>query len=532
MRKTMIRRGTGVLLALLLIVSLLPAGVLAESRNEFGIERYVALGDSFAAGLNEDKEIGGVPKIPTGELDEDGEEEMVEVFGTSQTGYATRLARMLNLSGAGRLDQNRPDDGYRSWAYCGMRTKDLRHYLDPSFPHDDNDPYFQWEGVYSNYQLYLKDIAEDVRNADLITLGIGGNDFFTAPLTETVLEMQDEAETEEETLALQQAELLLQEEQDGNALEQITELLDTMGLLVEILPTFLTKMRAGYAEMAENFPAIVELLRQMNPDAQILLDHVPNPLSGVSVTGSSVITLGQILGTVVIPANLLIDATAEEYGCEVVETVDVPIGDALHPTNEGYQLIAQRSYDKLRAVEHSFRDVEKGLWYEDAVNYVSSRQIMTGTGADTFSPYATVTRGMVAQTLYAQEGRPGVTSSAGFRDVPEGKWYSDAVNWCVGNHLAAGYTDNTFRPEQAVTRQQFIAILYQHALRAGKDTSQLGRLTGYADGDAVEEYARPAMKWALGHRLITGTDRRTLDPTGKTTRAQMAVILKAYDQMR
>jgi hypothetical protein len=40
------------------------------------------------------------------------------------------------------------------------------------------------------------------------------------------------------------------------------------------------------------------------------------------------------------------------------------------------------------------------------------------------------------------------------------------------------------------------------------------------------------MKWALGHRLITGTDRRTLDPTGKTTRAQMAVILKAYDQMR
>ena len=53
MRKTMIRRGTGVLLALLLIVSLLPAGVLAESRNEFGIERYVALGDSFAAGLND-----------------------------------------------------------------------------------------------------------------------------------------------------------------------------------------------------------------------------------------------------------------------------------------------------------------------------------------------------------------------------------------------------------------------------------------------------------------------------------------------
>ena len=36
---------------------------------------------------------------------------------------------------------------------------------------------------------------------------------------------------------------------------------------------------------------------------------------------------------------------------------------------------------------------------------------------------------------------------------------------------------------------------------------------------------------ALGHRLITGFNPRTLDPDGTATRAQMAVILKAYDQM-
>ena len=75
------------------------------------------------------------------------------------------------------------------------------------------------------------------------------------------------------------------------------------------------------------------------------------------------------------------------------------------------------------------------------------------------------------------------------------------------------------------------AILYQHAKRIGKDTSQTGRLSGYTDGDRVEEYALPAMKWALGHRLITGLNPRTLDPDGTATRAQMAVILKAYDQM-
>lgn len=132
-------------------------------------------------------------------------------------------------------------------------------------------------------------MAEDIRNADLITLGVGGNDFFTAPLQETLLEMADSAETQEETLALQQTMLILQEEQDGNALEQITGILETVGLLGNFFSRFLYRMTTGYAEMAENFPVIVELLRQMNPDAQILLDHVPNPVSGVSVTGNSVI---------------------------------------------------------------------------------------------------------------------------------------------------------------------------------------------------------------------------------------------------
>lgn len=220
------------LVAIMLVsVSGIPA-LAAGSSNEFGIEHYVALGDSFGAGLSED-EGGNVPKVSTGQ-DADGNDIMVEVFGSSSIGYNTQLAQMLNLSGAGRVDQNKPDDGYRSWAYCGMRTKDLLFLLDETTPHED-DTYFMWEGYYANYAQYRADVKEDLCNADLITLEIGGNDFFTAPLYVALVELaseSDSADTEEALIdAAEEAAQAAEGEDTENALTKITELLETMGLL-------------------------------------------------------------------------------------------------------------------------------------------------------------------------------------------------------------------------------------------------------------------------------------------------------------
>ena len=147
-----------------------------------------------------------------------------------------------------------------------------------------------------------------------------------------------------------------------------------------------------------------------------------------------------------------------------------------------------------------------------------------------FSPDAAVTRGTVAQILYAAEGKPEGTKSAGVKDVKEGAWYCDAVNWCVASKLAAGYTDGTFRPNDPVTRQQLAAMLYQYAAFSGKDTSASADLRRFSDSGDVSEYAVTAMKWAVAHRLISGTGRG-LEPKGTATRAQLAVILKAFYQI-
>ena len=61
-----------------------------------------------------------------------------------------------------------------------------------------------------------------------------------------------------------------------------------------------------------------------------------------------------------------------------------------------------------------FSDVSADSWYADAVDYVRSNGLMSGTSAATFDPDGTMTRSMLAQTLYRAAGSPAVSGSDSF----------------------------------------------------------------------------------------------------------------------
>lgn len=53
-------------------------------------------------------------------------------------------------------------------------------------------------------------------------------------------------------------------------------------------------------------------------------------------------------------------------------------------------------------------------------------------------------------------------------------------------------------------------------------------LSGYPDTALISAYAREALSWAKAAGLITGTDWGGLDPSGNTTRAELAAILMRF----
>lgn len=179
----------------------------------------------------------------------------------------------------------------------------------------------------------------------------------------------------------------------------------------------------------------------------------------------------------------------------------------------------------------SFKDVKDPSWYSESVNYVVKEGYMAGMSEDTFAPNGLVTRAQLTQILFAAEGKPEVKGESSFTDVPStGKWYSSAILWGAKNAIVAGYPDKTFRPNQAVTREQLVSVMYKYAIfkeyAEANDGGAMG-LAGYSDADQVASYARPGMLWAVQNKIVSGTNVG-LEPKGFATRAQMAVIIKAF----
>lgn len=178
--------------------------------------------------------------------------------------------------------------------------------------------------------------------------------------------------------------------------------------------------------------------------------------------------------------------------------------------------------------ELPFTDVADGDWFQAAVEYVYRQGIMAGTSATTFEPNTPLSRAMVAQILYNLEGQPTVTGESTFTDV-SGHWAIDAITWAQKTGVVTGYENNTFRPNQAVTREELAQVLYNYAQYKKITLPALGDLSKFPDGDKVSPWARTAMKWATGLGVINGYEDSTLEPGGDSTRAQAASILMNFD---
>lgn len=175
-----------------------------------------------------------------------------------------------------------------------------------------------------------------------------------------------------------------------------------------------------------------------------------------------------------------------------------------------------------------FDDVAAEAWYAPAVDYVKYGRLMYGTGNNLFQPDAQMTRAMLAQVLYELEGAPSVKGlSCPFTDVG-GSWYTDAVIWAYNAGVVAGVSATQFAPNEALTREQMVTMLFGYAGRDEQLSGSDGALASYQDQASVSDWAREAMAWAVSSGVISGTSATTLSPQKIGTRAEVATVLMQF----
>lgn len=170
----------------------------------------------------------------------------------------------------------------------------------------------------------------------------------------------------------------------------------------------------------------------------------------------------------------------------------------------------------------SFGDVESNAWYHDAVDYVSSRGIMTGdenkSGFDNFS----------RSILYDNR----------FTDVDPSAWYYDSVVSAYELGLMVGKGDSTFEPNSNITLAEIIALACRVLSTYNADNYNFNNSTStatsriqymYVNGELVGVYSEPTETWyypyidyALEHKLMASG--QFADYTATATRADLAHI--------
>lgn len=175
----------------------------------------------------------------------------------------------------------------------------------------------------------------------------------------------------------------------------------------------------------------------------------------------------------------------------------------------------------------SFNDVAGNEWFAKTVAWASSHEIMNGMGDGGFSPDTPMSRAMLAQMLFNVDGAKGGSVTDAFGDVKAGQWFAESVTWALENGVAQGDGAN-FNPDQTLTREQMVVMIYNYAKGKGYDTTRSTSLNAFNDAGSVASWAQDAMGWAVDVGLIGGMGDGTVAPQGNATRAQLATIMQRF----
>ena len=181
-----------------------------------------------------------------------------------------------------------------------------------------------------------------------------------------------------------------------------------------------------------------------------------------------------------------------------------------------------------------FEDIADGKWYTEGISFCAANGYMDGVADGKFDRSSNLTRAMFVTILAKIDGvnTDAYANRTIFSDVAVGKWYTGAITWAAENNLASGIGEGLFGYKNNVTREQMALFLYVYTNFKGLDTSTdllaAGNLFKFSDAAKIHSWAQSAMIWAVSSGLISGTSDTILDPRGTCTRAQAAVMIRAY----
>ena len=176
-----------------------------------------------------------------------------------------------------------------------------------------------------------------------------------------------------------------------------------------------------------------------------------------------------------------------------------------------------------------FTDVAEDSRYYDAVKYVCAAGLMVGTSDNTFEPDTDLSRAMIVTILYRNAGEPDSSDLKNpFNDVQDGAWYTDAVKWAADKGIVQGYGNGIFGINDAVTREQFAALIYRTQQASGKIPPDTSESKTFGDAYKISSWAKAAVTALNRQGLFNDIPDSDFAPQSSASRSEVALVLYRY----
>jgi uncharacterized surface protein with fasciclin (FAS1) repeats len=176
----------------------------------------------------------------------------------------------------------------------------------------------------------------------------------------------------------------------------------------------------------------------------------------------------------------------------------------------------------------NFPDVSPDYWAQPYIQALAARNIITGFPDGTYRPNQAVERAEFAAMIQNAFNQNQVRQlePGGFKDVPSSYWAASAIQEAYQTGFMSGYPGNLFLPNQQIPKVQAIVALANGLGLTASGTTENILATYYVDASAIPNYAtEPVAAATQANIVVNYPDVKVLNPLTPLSRAEAAALI-------
>lgn len=167
-----------------------------------------------------------------------------------------------------------------------------------------------------------------------------------------------------------------------------------------------------------------------------------------------------------------------------------------------------------------FKDVENGKWYTEAINALSSKSIINGIDGNLFKPADKMTKAEAVKMIAVAKGlKIEDVKAPGFSDVKEGQWFYKYVAAAKEAGIVKGDGTGKFDPNKKIDRAEMASLLVSAYNLDAKDAK-----INFTDVQA-SDWFYDEVQALVASGLTNGTSEKTFSPKKSLNRAEGAQFI-------